>query len=293
MPVGEDRREDRRGVPVYVLFTLLLSSVFYFLITKSGHNGGVGGAYVGGLMWCPGLAALLTCKFLGRDVGTLGWKWGRTRYHVVCYLIPLGYATVTYAFVWLTGLGGFPNKDLVEGLTKSFGLGPLAPWESITLYFIFNGTIGVIRDCATVLGEEIGWRGFLVPELAKRHGFAATAIISGLIWAVWHYPILLFADYHSSTPVWYYMTVFTVGVPILNFVWTWMRLKTGSIWPGVILHASHNTFIQGFFDPMTVDNAKTRYVAGEFGIAIFVVAVVLAVYFWTRRREVTPVPLAS
>jgi hypothetical protein len=75
--------EDRRAVPVYVFITLLLSSIFYFLITKSGHNGGGGGAYVGGLMWCPGLAALLTCKFLGRDLGTLGWKWGKTRYHVI------------------------------------------------------------------------------------------------------------------------------------------------------------------------------------------------------------------
>ena len=281
---------DRRALPAFLLFTLLLSSIFYFLIAKSGHTGGGGGGYITALMWSPGLAALLTCKFLGRDVSTLGWKWGETRYHVICYLIPLGYSTVTYAFVWLTGLGGFPNPQLVDALTRSFGLGPIAPWASIALYFFFNGSVNVIRDCATVLGEEIGWRGFLVPELAKRNGFAATAIGSGLIWAVWHYPLLLLADYHSSTPVWYFLTVFTVGVPLLNFVWTWMRLKTGSLWPGVILHASHNTFIQGFYDPMTVDNAKTRYVAGEFGIGIFLFALALAIYFWSRRREVLPVP---
>jgi uncharacterized protein len=157
------------------------------------------------------------------------------------------------------------------------------------LYFMNTATIGVIRDLPTVLGEEIGWRGFLVPELAKRHGFAATAIISGLIWAIWHYPILLLGDYHPNTPVWYYLPLFTLFVPIINFVWTWMRLKSGSIWPGVILHAAHNTFIQQFFDPLTADNSKTRYVAGEFGAVLGVVSVLMAIYFWRRRSELTPV----
>jgi membrane protease YdiL (CAAX protease family) len=55
----------------------------------------------------------------------------------------------------------------------------------------------VIRDFATVIGEEIGWRGFLVPEFAKTQSFPATALITGFIWAIWHYPVLLFADYHS------------------------------------------------------------------------------------------------
>jgi predicted nucleic acid-binding protein len=45
-----------------LLKTLLISSVFYFLIVKSGHMGGGLGAYVAGLMWSPGFAALLTCK---------------------------------------------------------------------------------------------------------------------------------------------------------------------------------------------------------------------------------------
>jgi len=56
--------------------------------------------------------------------------------------------------------------------------GPREPWLTISLYFLFTATISVIMDLATVLGEEIGWRGFLVPELAKRHGFAATAGLS-------------------------------------------------------------------------------------------------------------------
>jgi len=278
--------DGRRSVPIYVGFTVGFSSIFYFLIARSGHSGGPLVNYVGCLMWCPGLAALVTCKYLGHDISTLGWNWGKTQYQIICYLIPLAYGIASYVFVWLTGFGGFYNKRFVDLISKDLGLGPIPPWVTVSLYFLFTATISVIMDLATVLGEEIGWRGFLVPELAKRHGFAATAIISGLIWAFWHYPLLLLGDYHPDTPVWYYLPLFTVLVPAINFVWTWMRLKSGSLWPCVILHAAHNTFIQRFFDPLTVYNKKTSYVASEFGAALAVISILMAVYFWKRRDEV-------
>ena len=280
------RTDRRRSIPIYVGFTFAFSSIFYFLIAKSGHSGGQLVDYVGCLMWCPGLAALATCKYLGRDLSTLGWHWGKGRYQIICYLIPLTYGGAAYIFVWLSGFGGFYNQKFVGFVSKDMAMGPMAPWLTIFLYFLFTATISIILDLPTVLGEEIGWRGFLVPELARHHGFAATAIISGLIWALWHYPLLLLGDYHPDTPVWFYLPLFTLLLPAISFVWTWMRLKSGSIWPGVVLHAAHNTFIQRFFDPLTVYGKKTSYVAGEFGAALGVIAILMAVYFWKRRGEV-------
>ena len=221
-------------------------------------------------------------------MSSLGWKSGKSRYEIACYFIPLAYSAAIYGFVWLTGLGGFYDSKFVSRFSDAFGLGPLRPWMGIVLYFFFTATITVIRDCATVLGEEIGWRGFLVPELAKQNSFAATAIISGLIWALWHYPIFLLANgYNGGTPVWYYLPLFTVLLPAISFVWTWMRLKSGSLWPSVILHAAHNTFIQEFFDPLTVDKRGTKYVAGEFGVALLVIFILMAIYFSKRSAELT------
>ena len=68
---------ESRAIPIFLLITLLISSVFYFLIIKSGHMGGGWGAYVAGLMWSPGLGALLTCKPLRRDLDSIGWGWGK------------------------------------------------------------------------------------------------------------------------------------------------------------------------------------------------------------------------
>ena len=64
---------------------------------------------------------------------------------------------------------------------------------------------------------------------------------------MWHFPELIFADYNSGTPWWFGMTCFAVMVVSLSVIMSWIRLRTGSVWAAAILHASHNTFIQGFF----------------------------------------------
>src|SRR4051812_13127432 len=165
----------RHPVTLFLLLTLLISSVFYYVIIRSGSMGGGWGGYVAGLMWSPGFAALLTCRLLGRDLKTLGWSWGSGRYETIAYLIPLSYSAAIYVFVWLTGLGTFFNKEFLAKVTQSFGLGPLPDWLSITFFFIFPATFAFIRDPATVMGEEMGWRVFLVPKLAKPRSFAPTA----------------------------------------------------------------------------------------------------------------------
>jgi hypothetical protein len=66
--------DSRRSVPFLVVFTVVFSSFFSFLIAKSGHSGAPHVNYVGCLMWRPGLAALIACKHLGRDLSTLGWN---------------------------------------------------------------------------------------------------------------------------------------------------------------------------------------------------------------------------
>lgn len=156
---------------------------------------------------------------------------------------------------------------------------------------LIAGVLG-LQGGLFALGEEIGWRGFLVPHLAPL-GFTRTALISGGVWALWHYPMLLFADYNAGTPAWYGLSCFTVMTVGISFAYTWLRLRSGSLWTGVLLHTSHNLFIQGVFGPLTADTGPTEYVAGEFGAALAVVGLLVGYLFWRRRGEVaTPAAVA-
>jgi membrane protease YdiL (CAAX protease family) len=282
-------RDGSRGttqkIITYIVITFALSSVFYYLIISSGSMSTAYGALASGLMWCPGVAALLTLAVHHESLRDLGWRRGKTRYQIWSYLIPIIYTSIAYVFVWSTGLGEFSVVGLVGNVTPQFGLQHASIWVTVVGYLIVTVPLGTVVACITALGEEIGWRGFLVPNLAKLTSYPKVAIISGLIWSVWHYPLLLFSDYNAGTPAWYGLTCFTVMVVGLSFAFAWMRLKSGSLWTAVLLHASHNLFIQRIFDPLTINTGLTRYVTGEFGAALAVMALIVAYVFWKKRAE--------
>jgi len=238
-------------------------------------------------MWCPALAALTTLKLNRLPLHELGWKWPQTNYAAMSWYIPLLYATVAYLFVWGTGLGGFPNHEAMQQLVQRLGL-RVSPMTSTVIYVLLVGSVGLVQSLARALGEEIGWRGFLVPELFKTMGFTGTALLSGVVWSCWHYPVLIWGDYNAGTPTWYGLTCFTVMVVAISFVFAWMRLKSGSLWTGAMLHASHNLYIQGIFTPLTRNTGKTAWFIDEFGAVLPIVAVGFAIYFWRRRNELQP-----
>jgi uncharacterized protein len=276
---------SRRQVLTYVLFVLLFSSVFYFLVIRAKHLGAGVGLYVVGIMWCPALAAFATLKVNHRSLSDLGWKWPGTKYALMSYYIPLLYVGIAYLIVWVSGLGGFPNHEFVVSLTTRMGL-RVSPAVSVIIYVLLAGSFGMARGLSTALGEEIGWRGFLVPELFKTVGFTSTALITGIVWSLWHYPILIFADYNSGTATWYALACFTVMVIAISFVFAWLRLKSGSLWTGALLHASHNLYVQTIFTPLTKNTGKTAWYIDEFGAVLPLVAGVFAIYFWSRRKEI-------
>src|SRR5205085_7195504 len=130
----------------------------------------------------------------------------------LAYVLPLCYATAAYGLVWLTGLGGV---DLGRFKTP------------VVTFFV----LGSVQSLLSATGEELGWRGFLVPTLARMTTFGRTALISGAIWAAWHVPLILFADYNAGTPAWYGVPCFAAMVVALAVVLAWLRLRSGSVWP--------------------------------------------------------------
>jgi membrane protease YdiL (CAAX protease family) len=280
------RTANQRPIATYLILTLIFSSIVWLLTLHATHAGRIAGRIFGyGIMWCPALATLITCRLTGRKISDLAWKWGESRYTLACYLIPLLYSLAAYLVIWISGAGGFYNKTFVSQVAHEFGWESLPAGLLIVIFFVVNGVIGLFGSMSTALGEEIGWRGFLVPELNKRMGYSGVSLTSGLIWAVWHYPLLVFGHYNNGTPAWYGLLCFTVMVVSISFVFTWYRLKSGSLWTGVMLHASHNLFIQTFFTPMTSDKANTAWFTDEFGAVTPTVTVLLAIYFWSRRKE--------
>jgi len=275
-----------KKIATFLAIALILSSIFYALILSSGTIGAAGGLYVLGLMWSPGVAGMITQLIFERTLRGMGWKLGKFKYLAAAFLLPLAYCLVVYGITWLTGLGGVPDPQMMEISKEAFGALTSSPALQLVLSILVTVIFGVFAGLASGLGEEIGWRGLFVPELAKTTTFTRASLISGAVWALWHFPLLFFADYNlPGAPRWYAGLMFAVMVIGISFAFAWLRLKSGSLWPAALLHAMHNIFIQSIFTPLTIRNDITPYIIDEFGIGLALAAVVVAYFFWRKRGE--------
>jgi uncharacterized protein len=284
--VPESQPKASRSVVLFLVLTALLSSIFYALIIATGHVGGGNGTYELGLMWSPAIAALLTCRLRGLSLQSLGWGWGMWRWQWLAFSIPLGYTAVAYAIVWLAGYGGFPDPKFIESTRTTLGWTIAPGWLVLGGYFVLIGSAGMALSMAFALGEEIGWRGFLAPQLTARFGFKAGALLTGIVWTAWHLPLVFFADYNNSAPSWFGVTCFAALMLGMSVIMAWLRLSSGSLWTAAVFHASHNQFIQVFFTPATsMRGAKTSFAIDEFGFALPAVVLILAIVFWRLPRK--------
>lgn len=279
------RDTPKNATYLYLQLTLAFSAVVWTLIIRSGHLDMGLGLVMPAMMWCPALAALITCRLLGRELRCLGWRWPNSRYLAAAYLVPLAYTSVAYGAVWSLRLAGW-NSEFVSLVAQGLGLRGLPVWASFTLGIIFMATGGVIQNLSMTLGEEIGWRGLLVPELAKQMSFTKASLVSGFVWAIWHSPLLLFADYHAGTNRWYALSCSTVTCVSLSFMLAWLRLKSDSLWPAALFHASHNLFVPIIFDNLILNTGRTLWYTTVFGAALAAASPLFALYFWMRRTEI-------
>jgi membrane protease YdiL (CAAX protease family) len=278
--------KSMKKIATFLAITLIISSVFYYLIISAGTLNAANGLGVLGLMWTPGIAGIATQLIYEHTLRGMGWKPGKFKYLAIAWLLPLGYCLVVYGITWLTGLGGFPDPTVMTQIQARWGRLTGSPALQILLSVIVTAFFGMFAGLASGLGEEIGWRGLFVPELFKVTTFAKTALISGVVWTLWHFPLLFFADYNlPGAPRWYAGIMFAILVIGISFAFAWLRLKSGSLWTAAMLHAMHNVFIQSIFTPLTIQTKITPYIIDEFGVGLALTAIVVALVFWSKRGE--------
>lgn len=129
----------------------------------------------------------------------------------------------------------------------------------------------------------MGWRGLLAPELSKSLSFSQVSLISGLIWAVWHWPVMLLGFYNNpEVPIGYQVMFFSLCILSMSVVMTYIRYQTSSLWPAVVFHMSHNAFLQKFFTPITGSTSSSAWFVDEFGAVLPLVVGIIAVFFWRK-----------
>jgi membrane protease YdiL (CAAX protease family) len=100
---------------------------------------------------------------------------------------------------------------------------------------------GLVAGLTTGFFEELGWTGFAVPELRKRHGVLATGLSVGLVWGAWHFLVNLWGSEASAggLPLALFLLAALFSfLPPYRVLMIWVYDRTGSLLVAMLMHAS-------------------------------------------------------
>jgi membrane protease YdiL (CAAX protease family) len=273
-----------RNAGTLVLFLVLLigaSAVLDWMMIRAGGLREAGGL-VALIMCVPALSAIAALLVTRRSLRGIGWRLGPISLLAAAIALPVLIATPAYLALWGVGLAQFDLHEWSELVTENFGWA-LSPLPSVLVI----ASLGLLLDALVAAGEEIGWRGLLFPELAKRMSLPLAALLTGAIWTVWHFPGIIYGGYsNDATPLWFNLTCFTAMALGWSMVLAWLRSASGSVWPAVLMHGAHNILIQAILDPITHGtNNAAPFITGEFGAGVALAYVLAGVIAWNALSK--------
>jgi len=155
-------------------------------------------------------------------------------------------------------------------------------FSSLTLMSLLQMVVIAIVSTPIVWGEEFGWRGYLQVRLFAEKPIWA-AVGTGLIWGVWHYPMILMGYLFSGNPLG--LLLYPINMIFTSIIYGWLRLRSGSVWSASLAHATGNTIINPLLVSLLPNAEWTLLWAGY---RLTVLAVLCAWIILTRRLKQQP-----
>src|SRR5918993_5044976 len=226
----------------------------------------------------PTVAALIMLLVVTRDgYSKEGWKsLGLHRLGLNVWWIAFGLTLLitvaASAVVWATPLASFvvPEGGIINAILS---------------FFIFFAMVVLFFG----LAEEIGMRGYLQPHLMSL-GRTRALFLVGLVFATWHMPLIFLAPAQANFPtgnLLLFFPLFYGSIVAASFIFGYLRIYTGSVWPASIGHSVHNAAWSALaaFTLTASPVLVNVYLVGDFGILILIGAVIGAIWvgYYLRR----------
>lgn len=209
------------------------------------------------VMFTPAIAALVVVFFVERHpdgqsrrralgLGSVRPVGRFVRYLGLALVIPP--ALIIVALLVGAAFGVYPADfinfsgfhETVDAQLEALGQEPLpVPIVLLVAVQFVNVLIGSIVNVIPALGEELGWRGWLLPKLLPL-GVVPAIVISGVIWGLWHAPLVLLGYNYGTAPGWAALSAMVGMTIVIGAVFSWLRIRSESVWPAALAHGAFN-----------------------------------------------------
>ena len=205
-----------------------------------------------GSMAAPSMAHILTRLVTGEGWKNIylrprfktGWRFWAIAWLGTPLLILLGTGLFFVLFPQYLDSTLSTARQMLDQITTSTGRPvPFGPAVLLVIQIVQGIVLGPLNSGWATLGEEFGWRAYLLHKLMPLGGRRAVLLLS-VIWGVWHWPVIAMGfnyglDYAGAP--WLGLLTMTWFTVVLGTYLAWVTLKSRSVWPAVIGHAAINS----------------------------------------------------
>ena len=214
----------------------------------------------------PALANVAT-RLITREGRRHLWLWPKFRrgwpFYLAAILLPFLAAVVGGSIFYLVFPGSFdPGLGKLRELYTAYSVATgTNPWVAFGIITLLASIKWLFQNGLLSLGEEFGWRAYLLPKLMARFtgaepaggsavnpvpaglyasGARKASVLIGLIWGVWHWPLYLMGLRLTPDFPLLYLVVYPVSMCCMSVLLCWVTLRSGSVWPASIGHGLIN-----------------------------------------------------
>ena len=242
---------NEKGTIKYLAWTFMIAWVMQVVTAVLYRNGIaiVGQLLIGIMMFVPLLGVLLS----GQSLSGMGWKprlKGKIKLLLAAWFLPALLTAIGAALYFAVFPGHFDMSG--DAFAAAAGAEALELMQSQGLtypMYVLSSVIGCLTyapfiNMLLAVGEEAGWRGFLYPQLKAKFGKRQGWLIGGVIWGMWHWPLIWLIGYEYGTDYAGFpivgMLIFCIFTTAVGVLCDWLYEKTNCIWIPSIFHGAIN-----------------------------------------------------
>lgn len=225
-------------LPAWILFTIPLA--FGEVGTPARQTASL--VCFSAAMWAPGVSALVCRRWVEKQpVSSLNLRrLGPKRAYLWAWLVPIFLTVISGLLTWAFGVGRFDSQlpFIRQAMQQAPSVAGAPPALVIGLQSLVGLSVGALFNTLFTLGEELGWRGYLLPGLLGL-GQGRAILFSGAVWGIWHAPAIFQGRNYPGYPLpgAFMMVVFCV---LMGSFLSWLYLWTRSPWTPALGHGSLN-----------------------------------------------------
>lgn len=240
------------------------------------------------VMLLPAISAIMVWAVFYRDYTFwkfFGLRLGKIKYWFILPIMMLMTMIIIYLVSYILNPDQFLNSSELQHRMKDiFIVIPGVPaLMSLLIPLALNLTVGIAFSIIAYLGEELGWRALMYPQLIKL-GLTKGLIIGGIIWGLWHLPLILMGHNYPNHPIIGNIMMILMCI-LMGIILYYAYIKSGNIFVPAIMHGILNQFSSTIttFSIKTSEFSPLLY--GSTGLVGIVILSLVALFLIKRIKK--------